>query len=140
MKTLANLLWFALHGLWAFLSYVLAGALFCLTIIGIPFGLASFRLASFVIWPFGRTVIHSPTRGLASGLGNGLWFVFAGLWIAIVHVFGGLLLCLTVIGIPFGIQAFKMAGLAIAPLGRQVVRMRDVRAASSSRGNIEVSR
>lgn len=126
MRTIGNLLWFALHGLWAFLLYVVVGCIWCLTIVGIPFGLASLRLASFVIWPFGRTVVHSPTRGAASALGNILWFVFSGLWMALVHILGGLLLCLTIIGIPFGIQAFKLAGLAIAPLGRQIVRIQDV--------------
>ena len=123
---MGNLLWFVLHGLVAFLAYLIVGCLWCLTIVGIPFGLASIRLASFVIWPFGRTVVHSPTRGTASAAGNFLWFLFAGLWLAVVHVIGGVLLCLTVVGIPFGIQAFKLAGLAIAPLGRQIVRIRGV--------------
>jgi uncharacterized membrane protein YccF (DUF307 family) len=130
VRTLGNLLWFVLHGLWAFLIYVFVGCLWCLTIVGIPFGLASLRLAGFVIWPFGRTVVHSSTRGAASAVGNLLWFVFAGLWMALVHIIGGLLLCLTIIGIPFGIQAFKLAGLAIAPLGRQVVRIKDLPAAA----------
>jgi uncharacterized membrane protein YccF (DUF307 family) len=131
VRIVGNLLWFVLHGLWAFLAYVFIGFLWCLTIVGIPFGLASFRLATFVIWPFGRTVVHSPTRGAASGVGNLLWFFLAGLWIAFVHVVGGLLLCLTIIGIPFGVQAFKLAGLAIAPLGRQIVRIRDLPAAAA---------
>ena len=126
MRLLGNLLWLVFHGLCAFLAYLIIGCLWCLTIIGIPFGLASIRLASFVVWPFGRTVVHSPTRGAASAVGNVLWFVLAGLWLALIHVVGGLLLCLTIIGIPFGIQAFKLAGLAVAPLGRQIVRIRDL--------------
>lgn len=126
MRLLGNLLWLVFHGLWAFLAYLITGCLWCLTIIGIPFGLASIRLASFVVWPFGRTVVHSPTRGAASAVGNVLWFLLAGLWLALIHVVGGLLLCLTIIGIPFGIQAFKLAGLAVAPLGRQIVRIRDL--------------
>lgn len=123
MKTVGNLLWFLLHGLWAALGYFVGGALTCLTVIGIPFGLASFRLAGFVLWPFGRRAVASPTKGVASGVGNVLWFLLAGWWLAILHVFGGLLLCVTIIGIPFGVQAFKMAGLALAPLGRQIVRI-----------------
>ena len=123
VRTLGNIVWLVFHGLWAFIGYVVAGCLFCITIIGIPFGLASFRLATFVIWPFGRTVVQSPTSGAASFIGNVLWFLFAGLWLALIHILGGLLLCITIIGIPFGIQAFKFAGLAVAPLGRQIVRV-----------------
>ena len=130
MRLLGNLLWLVFHGLLAFLAYLIIGCLWCLTIIGIPFGLASIRLASFVVWPFGRTVVYSPTRGAASAVGNVLWFLLGGLWLALMHVVGGLLLCLTIIGIPFGIQAFKLAGLAVAPLGRQIVRSRDLPAST----------
>ena len=121
MRLLGNILWLVFHGLWAFVGYSLAGFIWCLTVVGIPFGLASFRLAGFSLWPFGRTVVDSPTRGTASTIGNILWFVFSGFWLALIPLLGGAILCLTIIGIPFGIQAFKIAALAIAPLGRQVV-------------------
>lgn len=121
MRLIGNLLWFVFHGVWAFCGYLAAGVLSCLTIIGIPFGIASLRLAFFVVWPFGRTVVAGPYAGAVTFLGNIVWFVLGGWWLAVIHVFGGLLLCLTVIGIPFGLQAFKLAGLAVAPLGKQIV-------------------
>jgi len=87
-----------------------------------PFGIASWRLATYVIWPFGRSVVSRPEAGAASTIGNILWFVLAGLWIAISHVISGVLLCCTIIGIPFGIVSFRLAGLALAPLGKEIVK------------------
>lgn len=122
MKTIGNILWFCFAGLWLALGYAFAALVMTVLVVTAPFGIASWRLATYVIWPFGRTVISNPTAGPASTLGNILWFFLAGLWIAIGHVVSGLILCLTVIGIPFGIVSFKLAGLALAPLGKQVVR------------------
>ena len=85
----------------------------CVLIITIPFGIASFRLAAYVLWPFGRTVIRRPHAGGASMVGNVLWFLLAGAWIAIAHVFLGFLLCLTIVGIPLGLGNFKLAAVAI---------------------------
>src|SRR3984957_20346074 len=101
----------------------------CLFIITIPFGIASFRLAAYVLWPFGRTVVRRPTAGAASTIGNVLWFVLIGLWMAIAHLISGALLCLTIIGIPLGIGNFKLAAVAIAPLGKEIVSTSDPRAA-----------
>jgi uncharacterized membrane protein YccF (DUF307 family) len=128
MRTILNLLWLVLSGFWLFLGYALAGVLMCILIITIPFGIASFRLAGYVLWPFGRTVVRRPSAGAASGIGNVIWFVLAGLWIAIGHIFSGFVLCLTIIGIPFGIANFKLAAVAIAPLGKDIVSTRDPRA------------
>jgi uncharacterized membrane protein YccF (DUF307 family) len=121
VRLLGNLLWLLLAGLWLAIGYVIAGIVNCLTIIGIPFGVASFRLASYTIWPFGRTVVARPTAGALTFLGNILWFFLGGVWMALAHLLAGLLLCLTIIGIPFGVACFKMAGLALAPLGKDIV-------------------
>jgi uncharacterized membrane protein YccF (DUF307 family) len=128
VRLVLNLLWLILSGIWFFIAYVLAGIVMCLLIITIPFGLASFRLAAFVLWPFGRTVVPRPTAGAASMIGNVLWFVLIGLWMAIGHLISGVLLCLTIIGIPLGLGNFKLAAVAIAPLGKEIVPTSDPRA------------
>jgi uncharacterized membrane protein YccF (DUF307 family) len=97
-------------------------------IVTIPFGVACFRLASYVLWPFGRTVVPKPDAGAGSFIGNVLWFVLAGLWMAIAHIVTGLALCITIIGIPLGVADFKLAAVAIAPLGKDIVRTDDPRA------------
>jgi uncharacterized membrane protein YccF (DUF307 family) len=129
MRTLLNLLWFVLSGLWLALGYLLAGIIMCLLIITIPFGIASFRLAAYVLWPFGRTVVARPDAGAASMVGNVVWFLLVGLWMAIAHLSLGFLLCLTIVGIPLGIGNFKLAAVAIAPLGKEIVPTSDPRAA-----------
>ena len=122
MKTIGNILWFFLAGLWLAIGYALAAVIMCILVITIPFGIASWRMATYVIWPFGRSVVTRPGAGAASTIGNILWFILAGIWIAIEHVITGVLLCITIIGIPFGIVSFRMAGLALAPLGKDIVR------------------
>ena len=123
LKIIGNILWLLLAGLWMAIAYVIAGIIMCITIIGIPFGIQSFKLAGYALWPFGRVVLQRTDRDPAlSCLGNVLWFVFAGLWLAIGHLITGLLLCITIIGIPFGIASFKLAGLALAPFGKTVVK------------------
>lgn len=122
MRTLGNILWFVFAGLWLGAGYLLAGVLLCLTVIGIPFGLAAFRLAGYAFWPFGRIVVANPDRTPGvSVVGNVLWFVLAGWWLCLMHLVTGIALCLTIIAIPFGIADFKLAGLAIAPLGKLIV-------------------
>lgn len=103
------------------ISYAIAGVIMCILIITIPFGIASFRMAGYALWPFGRTVVSKPTSGVMSGIGNVIWFILAGLWIAIGHVITGVILCIFIITIPFGIASFKMAGLALFPLGKEIV-------------------
>ncbi len=129
MRVLLNLLWLLLSGIWLAAGYVIAGVLMCLLIVTIPFGVASFRLAVYVLWPFGRTVVRRPDAGAASAIGNVLWFLLAGAWIAVTHLVLGALLCLTIIGIPLGLGNFKLAAVAVAPLGKQIVSTRDPRAA-----------
>ena len=122
VKTLGNIIWLLLAGLWLAIAYVIAGVLNCITVIGIPFGIQAFKLAGFALWPFGRMVVHRPDRAVALGcLGNVIWFVLGGFWLALAHLLTGVLLCLTIIGIPLGIADFKLAGLALAPFGKQIV-------------------
>src|SRR6516162_5477073 len=102
MRTLLNLIWLFLSGIWLALGYALAGLLMFLLIITIPFGVAAFRLAAYVLWPFGRTVVRRPDAGAASAVGNVIWFLLIGLWMALAHFGLGILLCLTIIGIPLG--------------------------------------
>jgi uncharacterized membrane protein YccF (DUF307 family) len=123
LRLVGNILWLLLAGIWMALGYLLAGLIQCLTIIGIPFGIQSFKLAGFALWPFGRVVVQRTDRDQAlSCLGNAVWFVLSGLWLALGHVVAGLLLCLTIIGIPFGIASFKLAGLALVPFGKMIVK------------------
>jgi uncharacterized membrane protein YccF (DUF307 family) len=128
MRTLLNILWLVLSGLWLAVGYALAGLLLCVLIITIPFGIACFRLAAFVLWPFGRAVVRRPDAGAPSTIANVIWFVLAGLWMAVAHVLLGVVLCLTIIGIPLGLGNFKLAVVALAPLGKEIVPADDPRA------------
>ena len=121
MRTLLNIIWVVLSGFWLFLGYVAAGILLCILIITIPWGVASFRIGVYALWPFGRTVVSKPTAGVGSFLGNVVWVVLAGIWLAIAHVVTGLALCVTIIGIPFGIANFKMIPISLMPLGKEIV-------------------
>ncbi|WP_413450021.1 YccF domain-containing protein [Georgenia phoenicis] len=125
MRTIGNVLWLLLAGWWLALLYVVAGIIACILIITIPFGIASFRLASFVIWPFGRRAVFRRDAGVLSLIGNVLWILLLGWELAIAHLVAGLILCVTVVGIPFGIACWKMVPLALLPLGQQIVPVRD---------------
>lgn len=121
MRTIGNILWLVLAGWWLALLYVIAGIIACVLIITIPFGIAAFRLANFVLWPFGRTTVWRRDAGIWSIIGNILWILVLGWELAIAHLVAGLLLCITIIGIPFGIACWKMIPLALLPLGQRVV-------------------
>lgn len=122
MKLILNLVWLVFSGLWLFLGYLLAGVLLCVTVIGIPFGIAAFRIGVYALWPFGYTAAERRDAGAASCVGNVLWLVLAGWWLAIGHIVTGVLLCVTVIGIPLGIANFKLIPVSLTPLGREIVR------------------
>ena len=124
MRTLGNLLWFILAGWWLALAYVVAGIIACILIITIPFGIASFRLASYVIWPFGRRTEFRPDAGPWAMIGNIIWIILLGWELAIAHLVAGLLLCVTIIGIPLGIACWKMIPLALVPIGQRIVSVR----------------
>jgi uncharacterized membrane protein YccF (DUF307 family) len=132
MRTILNIIWLVLSGFWLAVGYALAGLLMMLLIVTIPFGIASFRLAGFVLWPFGRTVVRKPSAGAGSTIGNVLWFVLAGLWIAIGHVVTAVALFVTIIGIPLAIANLKLAVVALAPLGKDIVDVHDPRAAGAT--------
>lgn len=122
MRLIGNILWLVLSGFWLAVGYVMAGLIMCVTIVGIPFGVQAFKLAGYSLWPFGRVVVQDPHAGVALGcLGNGLWLVFAGWWLALGHVFTGIALCVTVIGIPLGLANFKLVPLALWPFGKTIV-------------------
>jgi uncharacterized membrane protein YccF (DUF307 family) len=129
VKTILNVIWLVFAGLWLALAYFVAAILLAITIIGLPFAKQSLKLARYALWPFGRALVQSPTRykGL-SAVGNVLWFVLAGWWLALAHIVTGVALCLTIIGIPLGIADFKMAGAALVPFGRQIVHARELNA------------
>jgi uncharacterized membrane protein YccF (DUF307 family) len=129
MRLVLNVIWLVLAGFWMFLAYLVVGVLWCITVIGIPFGIASFRIGFFALWPFGRTVVSKPGAGLGSGIGNVLWFVLSGIWLAIGHAVTGVLLCLTVIGIPLGLGSFKLIPVSLLPLGKDIVPVRGADAA-----------
>jgi uncharacterized membrane protein YccF (DUF307 family) len=125
MRTVGNVLWFVLVGWWLALAYVVAGLLACVLIVTIPFGIASFRLAGYALWPFGRQVVVRRDAGLASVIGNVLWILLFGWELALLHLVAGVLLMITIVGIPFGIASVKLALLALVPLGTQVVDAHD---------------
>ncbi|MDJ0349078.1 YccF domain-containing protein [Cryobacterium sp. PH29-G1] len=124
MKTLLNIIWFVFSGFWLFLGYMLAALIMCVLIVTIPWGIAAARIGVYALWPFGKTVVPTPTAGVGSFLGNVIWVVLAGWWIALEHLLSGIALCVTIIGIPFGIANFKLIPVALMPLGKQIIDIR----------------
>ena len=122
MNTLGNLLWLLFGGLITALGYLVGGAVLCCTIIGIPFGLQCFKLAGFILWPFGRMAVSTASSGgCLAVLLNIVWILCGGLWIAIGHIVFGLLLAITIIGIPFARQHFKLVEISLVPFGKKIV-------------------
>jgi uncharacterized membrane protein YccF (DUF307 family) len=116
-----------LAGVWLALGYLLAAVLMAILIFTIPFAKQALKLACYALWPFGRTLVASATRHKGvSVTGNVLWVVLAGWWLALGHLFVGILLCITIIGIPLGVASFKMAGAALVPFGKEVVKLSDL--------------
>lgn len=121
-RVILNLIWLIFAGIELAVGYVIGGLVMMVTIVGIPFGIQAFKLAGFTLWPFGRAVVPDPDKSsLFTGLGNFLWVILVGWWLAAAHFIFGLLMCLTLIGIPMGVASFKMAGLALVPFGRKIV-------------------
>lgn len=117
-----NVLWLVFCGIWMAIGYAIAGIVCCVLIITIPFGVAALRLAGYVLWPFGRTTVQRPDAGVPSLIGNVIWFLVAGLWLAIGHLVTSIPLFLSIIGIPFGWANLKMIPISLMPLGREIVR------------------
>ena len=121
MKFIGNILWIVLGGFIISLYYALVGLLFCISIIGIPFGMQLFKMAGLALWPFGHDVTPGANDGgCLSRIMNVIWIVLGGIEIALMHVTLGIGFCITIVGIPFGLQHFKMALLALVPFGKEI--------------------
>ena len=120
MRLILNVLWLVLSGFWLFVSYMLAGIVLCILIVTIPWGIAAFRIGLYALWPFGREIVAKPTAGVGSFLGNVVWVILAGWWLALEHILTGIALCITIIGIPLGIANFKLVPVSLMPLGKEV--------------------
>jgi uncharacterized membrane protein YccF (DUF307 family) len=121
MRLILNIIWFVLAGLWMAIGYAVAALICFILIITIPFGVAALRIGTFALWPFGKTVVRRGDAGAGSAIGNVIWFVLCGWWLALAHLITGVLLCLTLIGIPLGIANFKLIPVSLLPLGREIV-------------------
>lgn len=121
ISLILNIIWLLTAGWSLFLGYVVAGILACIFIVTIPFGLASFRIAGFVIWPFGREVVDTNRGGAAGAIGNVIWFVIAGWWLAIGHVLTALAQAITIIGIPLAWANVKLIPVTCFPFGKEVI-------------------
>ena len=121
VNAILNVIWLVLEGIWMALGYVIAGLVCFVLIITIPFGIAAFRIAGYVLWPFGRTVEPRPTAGVGSLIGNILWIILFGWWLALGHLIAGVALCLTIIGIPLGLASFKIIPVTLMPLGVRII-------------------
>jgi uncharacterized membrane protein YccF (DUF307 family) len=128
VRLVLNIIWFVFAGLWMAIGYAFAALICFVLIITIPFGVAALRIALFALWPFGRTVVKRGDAGLPSGIGNVIWFVLCGWWLALAHLVTGVLLCLTIIGIPLGLANFKLIPISLFPLGREIVGVDQARA------------
>ncbi len=129
MRFVGNVIWLVFGGLLLAVVYAIAGIINCIFIVTIPFGIASFRMAGYALWPFGRVVVD---RGKGSGsgvrlIGNVIWLIFGGLLLALGHLISALLCAITIIGIPFAIAHLRLAGLALMPLGKQIVSIDEAR-------------
>jgi uncharacterized membrane protein YccF (DUF307 family) len=121
MRTLLNVIWLLLCGIWLAIGYVIAGVICCILIVTIPFGLASFRIADFSLWPFGRQLVRRPDAGAPSTIGNVIWIIFAGWWLALAHLTTAVALAVTIIGIPLALANLKLIPVSLVPLGRVIV-------------------
>ena len=121
MRTLLNIIWVVFGGFWLFLGYLIFGLIACIFIITIPAGVACFRIAGYALWPFGRTVVETPGAGAMSCLSNVVWFVVAGLWLALGHIATAAAQAVTIVGIPLAIANIKMIPVTCFPVGKRVV-------------------
>ena len=120
MRTVLNILWLIFNGWWLALLYALAGVICFVLIVTIPFGVAAFRIANYALWPFGREIVRKPSAGVASALGNVLWIILFGWWLALGHIVTAIAEFVTIIGIPFGLANIKMVPISLTPLGHEI--------------------
>jgi uncharacterized membrane protein YccF (DUF307 family) len=124
MSLLGNLIWLIFGGILIAIEYFIGSIILMITIIGIPFGIQTLKMAALAIWPFGRdTRVHDRASGCLYIIMNIIWLLTGGLWIALTHAIFGLILCITIIGIPFGLQHFKLTAIALSPFGRDIVNV-----------------
>lgn len=121
LRVVLNVVWLVFGGIWLALGYVVAGVVCCILVVTIPWGIASFRIANYVLWPFGRTVVSRPTAGVGSLLGNVVWILVAGIWLVIGHIVTAIAQAVTIIGIPLAIANLKVIPVTLAPLGKEIV-------------------
>jgi uncharacterized membrane protein YccF (DUF307 family) len=121
MRAILNIIWLVFEGIWMAIAYFFVGLICFILIITIPFGIASWRIANYVLWPFGRTIDRRPNAGVASLIGNIIWIILFGWWLAIGHLVFGIAMCVTIIGIPLGLASFKIIPITLFPLGIQIV-------------------
>lgn len=124
MRAILNIIWLVLGGFWLAVGYIGFGLLACVFIVTIPFGVASFRMAGYALWPFGRAVVAKPSAGVGSGLANIVWFLVAGLWLAIGHITTAVAQAITIIGIPLAVANLKMIPVTCFPFGKEIVDSR----------------
>jgi uncharacterized membrane protein YccF (DUF307 family) len=127
VRLLLNLIWLVLGGLELAFAYAVVALVMLVLIITIPFGIAAARIALFCLWPFGRTIVRQPGAGGGSLIGNVIWFILAGWWLALGHLVTGVLMCLTIIGIPLGLANFKLIPVSLTPFGREIVGIDEAR-------------
>lgn len=127
IRLILNIIWLVTAGVWLFLGYVLAGVVACLLIVTIPFGVASFRIAGFVLWPFGREVVDTGRGGGLSVIGNVIWFIVAGLWLAVGHIVTAAAQAITIIGLPLAWANLKLIPVTCFPFGKTVVESAESR-------------
>ncbi len=121
IRLVLNVLWLVFAGFWMALGYLVAGVICCVLIVTIPFGIASFRIAGYVLWPFGREAAARPGAGVPSLIGNVIWVLVAGWWLALGHLFTSIPLFISIVGIPFGWANLKLIPISLMPLGREIV-------------------
>jgi uncharacterized membrane protein YccF (DUF307 family) len=121
VRLLLNVIWLVFGGLWLAVGYALVALVMCILIITIPFGIAAGRMALFCLWPFGRTLVRKPGAGAGSVIGNVIWIVLGGWWLALGHLITGIAMCITIIGIPLGLANFKLIPVSLTPFGREIV-------------------
>jgi uncharacterized membrane protein YccF (DUF307 family) len=121
VRTLLNLVWLVFGGFWLALGYAFAGVIFCVLIVTIPLGVASFRMASYALWPFGRAVVRQPGAGAGSVLLNVVWVLLAGWWLALGHVVTAVAQAITIIGIPLAVANLKLLPVSLFPYGKRIV-------------------
>jgi uncharacterized membrane protein YccF (DUF307 family) len=134
MRIVLNVIWLVFGGFWLAVGYAFAALVMLILIITIPFSLAAGRMALFCLWPFGRTLVRKPGAGTGALIGNVLWIVLAGWWLALGHLITGIAMCITIIGIPLGLANFKLIPVSLTPFGREIVDIDQAR-----RGNYETT-